>query len=83
MENRRFPDDEGRLWEAVAVPRQVAHLKEGAALAFRPAEDPAAALLPTEITFNSMAAAATALATMGEKELQRRLEWAQVEAGRV
>lgn len=82
MEIRRITDDAGRAWEVVAVPSSVAHLKEGATLGFRPAEEGAEPIL-TAVTFNSLAAAELAIRSMADKELKRRLDWARVEAGLV
>jgi hypothetical protein len=70
---REFRDEQGRLWHAVADEATVAHGKPGRRLAFVPADEPGAEPLRTGITFNSRAAAAFALGTLGEKELRRRL----------
>lgn len=78
---RTITDADGRAWEAVAVPVKVAHLRDGAQLAFRPAGDAAAAPVATPIDFNSMDAAAFAIRTMSEKELRRRLDLARTAAG--
>ncbi len=77
----RTIDDEalGR-WEAVALPVKVAHLKDGARLAFRREGDPGEPLATT-VDFNSMAAAEMAIRTMSEKEIRRRLDWAKTAAG--
>ena len=77
---RSITDDHGRAWEAVAIATKVAHLRDGAQLGFRPAEDPAGAVT-APITFNSMDAAEFAISTMSEKELRRRLELAKTAAG--
>lgn len=75
---RSIKDDHGRAWEAVALPIKVAHLRDGAQLAFRPeAGEPVTA----PIDFNSIDAANLAISTMSEKELRRRLEWAKTAAG--
>lgn len=78
---RTINDDQGRPWEAVALPVKVAHLRDGARLAFRPAQDAAAEPVTAPIDFNSMDAAAFAIRTMSEKELHRRLELAKTAAG--
>ena len=78
---REVVDAAGRVWHPVAVESVVAHLKKGATLAFRPADDPAAEPIRTAVEFNSMAAADFAIRTMGDKELRRRLEWARTAAG--
>jgi hypothetical protein len=78
---RQIADDKGRAWEAVAVPQVVAHLRKGATLGFRPADDHAAEPICTPVDFNSAEAAAFAISTMSEKELRRRLDWAKTAAG--
>jgi hypothetical protein len=78
---REVEDRDGRSWLAVSLPTKVAHLKTGAVLGFRPADDPAAEVIRTAVEFNSDRAAAFALRTMGDKELRRRLEWARTDAG--
>lgn len=76
---RSIDDGSGERWEAVAVPVKVAHLRDGAQLAFR--RDGGGETVATPIDFNSMAAAEMAIRTMGEKELRRRLLLARTEAG--
>ena len=79
---RTFNDDEGRAWEAMAIPTKVAHLRDGARLGFRAGgADADAAPYATTIEFNSMDAAAFAIGTMSEKELRRRLDLARTAAG--
>jgi len=78
---RRVTDDAGREWMAVAAESTVAHLKKGAVLAFRPADEPDAEPIRTGVEFNSAAAADFAIRTMGDKELRRRLDWAKTDAG--
>ena len=78
---RDFEDEELVGWTAFAADAIVAHGKPGAVLAFRPANDLAAAELRSTITFNSMEAAAFALRTMSVKELRRRLSLARMAAG--
>ena len=78
---RTITDDQGRAWEAVAVPVKVAHLRDGAQLGFRPAGEGGGDAVLTPIDFNSMDAASFAIRTMGEKELKRRLELAKAAAG--
>lgn len=78
---RRVQDPNGGEWVAVAAPSTVAHLKKGAVLAFRPADDAGAEPLRTAVEFNSAAAAEFAIRTMSDKELQRRLVWAKTDAG--
>lgn len=78
---RDFVDANGRGWVAVAIDHTVAHGKPGAQLAFRPSDEPAAVPLRSRVTFNSQAAAAFALRTLGEMELRRRLTLAQADAG--
>jgi hypothetical protein len=78
---RPVVDGGGRAWIALAVESTVAHLKKGAVLAFRPADDPVAEPIRTPVEFNSAAAADFALRTMSDKELRRRLDWARTDAG--
>lgn len=78
---RRVADAAGRAWVAVAAPSTVAHLKQGAVLAFRPADEPEAEPIRTAVEFNSAAAADFAIRTMSDKELGRRLAWAKTDAG--
>ena len=80
-ETRRVQDPNGGEWVAVAAPSTVAHLKQGAVLAFRPADDAGAEPLRTAVEFNSAAAAEFAIRTMSTKEIQRRLVWAKTDAG--
>ncbi|HEY0016009.1 MAG TPA: hypothetical protein VGC13_06805 [Longimicrobium sp.] len=75
---RTINDDHGRPWEAIAIPTKVAHLRDGAQLAFR---GEAGATVTAPIDFNSLDAAGFAIRTMSEKELRRRLEWAKTAAG--
>ena len=69
------------LWVAVPVASKVAHLKAGAVLGFRPADEPAAEPIRSNVEFNSTAAAEFAIRTMSEKEVGRRLDWAKTDAG--
>ncbi len=78
---RPITDDQGRVWEAFGDDAVVAHMRKGAVLAFRPADEPAAEPVRTTIAFNSQAAADLAIRTMSEKELLRRLDWAKTSAG--
>ena len=78
---RRVVDPEGREWVAVGAPSTVAHLKQGAVLAFRPADEADAEPIRTTVEFNSAAAADFAIRTMSDKEIQRRLAWAKTDAG--
>lgn len=78
---REVTDGNGRAWVVVAAPGKVAHLKDGAVLAFRPADEPDAEPVRTSVDFNSARAAEFAITTMSEKELRRRLEWAKTDAG--
>lgn len=78
---RTIRDENGREWEAVAVPNGSIRIRTGMTLAFRPVGEPDAEPLPTPITFNSPAAADLAIRSMSEKELLRRLEMASVVAG--
>lgn len=80
-EARRVDDKGGRPWVVVAAESTVAHLKKGAVLAFRPADDPAAELVRTAVEFNSATAADSAIRSMSDKELRRRLTWAKTDAG--
>lgn len=75
---RSIDDGEGGRWEAVALPVKVAHLRDGAQLAFR---GPEGETVEAPVDFNSMAAAEFAIRTMSEKELRRRLAWAKTAAG--
>lgn len=70
---RTITDEAGRSWEALAVPTHGAHMKLGATLAFRAADQPDADPLLTPITFNSDRAAEFAIRTMSDAELRRRL----------
>ena len=74
---REFNDEEGKTWRAVAVDAVVAHGRQGAALAFVPADGPEGEPVPGGITFNSHRAADSAIRTMSENELQRRLSLAR------
>ena len=76
---REFQDEDGKLWQALAIDAVVAHGRKGALLAFRPAEGPADEVVASSITFNSTSAADFALRTLGEKELRRRLSLARAE----
>ncbi|HYW07678.1 MAG TPA: hypothetical protein VE913_12020 [Longimicrobium sp.] len=78
---RQVMDAQGRSWEATTVPMIGAHMRTGAILAFRPADEPAAEAVRSTIEFNSPEAAELAIRNMGEKELGRRLEWAKTSAG--
>jgi hypothetical protein len=78
---RHVVDDQGRAWEPVAVPSRGAHLRMGATLGFRPADEPEAEPLHTGIRFNSEQAAALAIESMSEFELRRRLGLAKAEVG--
>jgi hypothetical protein len=77
---RTLHDDAGTEWEAVALPVKVAHLRDGARLAFRRSGE-AGSEVTSPIDFNSMAAADFAIGTMSEKELRRRLQMAMTAAG--
>ena len=76
---RTIDDDRGAAWEAIALPVKVAHLRDGAQLAFRRADGGATVTAPVD--FNSTAAAELAIRTMSDKELRRRLVWARTAAG--
>ena len=78
---RALTDDAGRAWVAVPVASKVAHLKDGAVLAFRPAADPDGEPVRSNVEFNSFKAAEFAIRTMSEKEIHRRLNWAKTDAG--
>ena len=78
---RELTDNAGRAWVAVAVESKVAHLRSGAALAFRPAGEPEAEPVRSNVEFNSFKAADFAIRTMSEKEIHRRLNWAKTDAG--
>jgi hypothetical protein len=77
---RTIDDDGGARWEALALPVKVAHLRDGAQLAFR-REGGEGEPVSAPIDFNSMAAAELAIRTMSETELRRRLVWAKTAAG--
>ena len=79
---RQVVDEQGRSWEPIAVPSRGAHLRMGATLGFRPADEPDAEPLHTSIRFNSDRAAALAIESMSDWELRRRLGLAQAEVGR-
>ena len=78
---REFQSSDGTAWEAIAVDAVVAHGKQGAVLAFRPAGTAEAEPLRSTVTFNSTEAANFALRTLGEMELRRRLMLAREAAG--
>ena len=78
---REVTDRRGRTWLAIPVASKVAHLREGAALGFRRADEQNAQPIRTNVEFNSFAAAEFAIGTMSEKEISRRLEWAKTDAG--
>lgn len=80
---REFRGADGTAWEAVALDALVAHGKQGAVLAFRPAGSADAEPLRSTVTFNSTEAADFALRTLGEMELRRRLMLAREAAGGV
>jgi hypothetical protein len=80
---REFRDEEGNAWQALALEAVVAHGKQGAVLAFVPANALESEALRTGITFNSMEAAQFAISTLGHKELLRRLTLAREAAGGV
>jgi len=80
---REFVTEENESWEAIPEAAVVAHGKQGAVLAFRPAGGSDQEVLRTTITFNSMAAAHFALRTLGVRELRRRLSLARLAAGGV
>jgi hypothetical protein len=73
---REIQDEEGRTWQVVSVDTPVAHVRTGARLAFRPADDPDAEPLLSNVTFNSHNAAALAIRNMSTKEVLRRLSLA-------
>ncbi|HEX8358777.1 MAG TPA: hypothetical protein VF613_01565 [Longimicrobium sp.] len=78
---RQITDDQGRVWKALGADAVVAHMRKGAVLAFRPADEPASEPVRTTIAFNSQAAADLAIRSMSEKDLLRRLDWAKTSAG--
>ena len=78
---RELADRAGRRWVAVPVENRVAHLKRGAVLGFRPADEPGAEPIRSNVEFNSATAADFAIRTMSEKEIARRLDWAKTDAG--
>lgn len=78
---REVADRAGRAWVAVPVESTVAHLKAGAVLGFRPADEADAEPIRTNVEFNSLRAAEFAIRTMSAKEIGRRLEWAKTDAG--
>jgi hypothetical protein len=78
---REIQDDQGRRWQAVAIPETVAHMRSGAVLGFRAADADEAEPIRAPVTFNSVAAAELAIGSMSEWELKRRLTWALTEAG--
>lgn len=80
---REFQDSHGRAWHALAVPGMAAHGRQGAILGFRPAGEPDAEPLLSDVDFNSDEAAEFALSTMSTKELLRRLNLARATVGRV
>jgi len=80
---REIKDETGRVWRALALESTGAHMRQGATLAFAPADAEGAEPLVTTVVFNSPEAAEFAITTMAEKELNRRLNWARQEAGLV
>ncbi|HEX2092778.1 MAG TPA: hypothetical protein VHG28_10265 [Longimicrobiaceae bacterium] len=80
---RQVTDEKGRVWEAVAVEAPAAHMRLGAVLGFRPADEPGAESITSRIGFNSTEAAEFAIRTMSENELRRRLTISREMAGRV
>ena len=76
-EEREIVGEDESRWTAFPAEAVVAHGKQGAVLAFRPADDAVGEQLVANVTFNSMAAANFALSTMATKELQRRLSLAR------
>jgi hypothetical protein len=78
---REVADRAGRRWVAVPVESKVAHLKAGAVLGFRPADEPGSDPIRSNVEFNSNAAADFAIRTMSDKEIGRRLDWAKTDAG--
>lgn len=78
---RQILDEQGRAWEPVTIPIRGAHLRTGAVLGFRLADQPDKPPIATNIKFNSEEAAAGAVEQMGDFELRRRLEWARTAAG--
>jgi len=74
--HREFRDAEGRIWTALAEEYRVAHMRSGSRLAFRADDDPSGAAIPSPISFNSLEAGESAVRTMSEKELKRRLAMA-------
>ena len=78
---RQITDAQGRVWDVLGAEAVVAHMRQGAVLAFRPADEPGAEPVRSTIAFNSHDAAALAIRTMSDKELQRRLDWAKTSAG--
>jgi uncharacterized membrane protein len=83
VDEREFTATDGTRWAALATDAIVAHGRKGAVLAFRRADSDSDELLRSNVTFNSAAAAAFALRTLGEKELHRRLDLARKAAGGV
>jgi len=79
---RSITDDHGHAWEALALPTRVAHLRHGAVLGFRQAvEAGGAEPITAPITFNSEDAARSAIETMSDWELRRRLVLAKTAHG--
>ncbi|CAN5220920.1 hypothetical protein BH20GEM2_BH20GEM2_08350 [soil metagenome] len=78
---REVLDPNGRAWLPVAVPFRGAHLRLGAKLGFRPADDPDAEAILTAIQWNSAETAEISIAQMGDREMARRLELAWIAAG--
>lgn len=78
---RDFTDEHGRAWRVHPHPTRSAHLRTGASLGFRPADQSEAEPLIGRVIFNSEEAAAFAIRTMSEKELRRRLTLARSASG--
>ncbi len=79
---REITDKRGRTWTAFAQPTMVAHMRSGALLAFRAADDPTVQVPASPpVDWNSLVAAEAAINTMGDLELKRRIEWAKTAAG--
>ncbi|MDR0788129.1 MAG: hypothetical protein LBG44_09720 [Gemmatimonadota bacterium] len=75
-----FEDETGARWEAFAPEQTVAHGRQGAVLAFRPAGSGSEGVRST-VTFNSREAAELAIHTLSLRELRRHLGLARVAAG--
>ena len=77
---REFSDSTGARWEAFPREEPVAHLRAGARLVFRPLDGDDREIA-SAVTFNTVEAAGSAIGSMSDGELERRLVLAKKESG--